>query len=299
MIPKTPTIEAEGSTEAVAGSVIGLGSLWTVRLAALMSILLLCFPSFSFLFHDLSPCEPRPLSILPVMILPYLAILFCIGLVRPSWRLKRGLAVSIWWSTPFLVLPLVLLFFRGTQESFSEAVAASSLGWKGAALLLGAQAGLLLGAIATYYSGRRERGDWKILVPGLHVLVPVLVLLIVVGIALPPPFDHPGPNEGSARSSVRSVVTAQITYSATTGKGSYAPDLDTLGEASLIDDLLASGIKDGYEFSTSSPTPLTITVLARPLEYGRTGCRGFFSDESNVIRWTREERPASQDDPPL
>jgi len=102
-------------------------------------------------------------------------------------------------------------------------------------------------------------------------------------------------NDASAVISTRKIVTSQTTYSA--GEGNYAVDLKALGDAALIDTLLASGTKDRWAFNTSGDTS-TFTVNARPLNYG-SGTRSFFSDESGIIRHTREDRPATVEDPPL
>jgi len=137
--------------------------------------------------------------------------------------------------------------------------------------------------------------------------------------------------EVSAISSVRKIVTSQNTYRTTLGTltGNYATDLEVLDEGlesvaeppvaepnstllesfgrtlrrveaglDLIDSALGSGTKDGYAFSTSGGAD-TFIVNARPLDYGFTGSRSFFSDESGVIRYTREDRPATVEDPPL
>ena len=104
--------------------------------------------------------------------------------------------------------------------------------------------------------------------------------------------------EASAYSSVRNISTSQIIYSATIGSGNYAIDLKALEDAGLIDSALGSGIKDGYAFSTSGDAS-TFTGNASPLTFGSTGTRSFFVDETGVIRYTREDRPATAKDPPL
>ncbi|HEX9596531.1 MAG TPA: hypothetical protein VF982_06595 [Anaerolineales bacterium] len=43
----------------------------------------------------------------------------------------------------------------------------------------------------------------------------------------------------------------------------------------------------------------TYTVTARPIRYGRSGVLGHFSNESGVVRTTREERAATAEDPPI
>jgi len=119
--------------------------------------------------------------------------------------------------------------------------------------------------------------------------------------------------EVSAISSVGAIGTSQITYRGE--RGNYATDLDALRIVAesgsrlerirrmqsgliLIDSALGSGTKDGYTFSTSGDAD-TFTVNASPLTYGSTGTRSFFSDETGVIRYTREDRPATVEDPRL
>jgi type IV pilus assembly protein PilA len=60
----------------------------------------------------------------------------------------------------------------------------------------------------------------------------------------------------------------------------------------LIDATLAAGSKSGYTISVVAtvgsvavPTP-TYTDLAVPVVVGQSGQRGFFSDQSGVIRYT-------------
>ncbi len=104
-------------------------------------------------------------------------------------------------------------------------------------------------------------------------------------------------SETSAISSVKKIVTAQFDYSEGSG-GGYAMTLVDLRSRGLIDSALESGVKDGYVFSMGSFGSV-FTVGATPLTYGSTGTRSFFSDETGVIRYTRESRPATAEDPPI
>ncbi len=62
--------------------------------------------------------------------------------------------------------------------------------------------------------------------------------------------------------------------------------------------------KDGYRYmyseaiSTNSQEP-AFTILARPIRFGQTGTINFFTDQSHVVRYTREDREASAEDPPF
>ncbi len=102
-----------------------------------------------------------------------------------------------------------------------------------------------------------------------------------------------------AISSIRNLVTSQVTYSETIGAGTYADSLDLLYSSMLIDSVLASGTKEGYTFIVSTGTGNdSFAVYATPITYDG-GSRSFFTDETGVIRYTAENRPATADDTPL
>ncbi len=102
-----------------------------------------------------------------------------------------------------------------------------------------------------------------------------------------------------AISSMRNVVTSQITYSETIGGRTYADSLDLLYSSNLIDSVLASGTKEGYTVTVSTGAGnATFTIYATPITYDG-GSRSFFSDETGYIRYTTEDRPATVEDKPL
>ena len=121
----------------------------------------------------------------------------------------------------------------------------------------------------------------------IELLIVVAVIGIIAAIAVPNLLQsRAAANEASAISSVRTIVTAQITFSATVGSGVYAANLAALTTASLIDQALGSGTKDGYNFvCTSGGGGTTFTVTAIPVTHKTTGTRGFFSNETGVIRY--------------
>lgn len=119
----------------------------------------------------------------------------------------------------------------------------------------------------------------------IELLIVVAVIGIIAAIAVPNLLQsRAAANEASAISSVRTIVTAQITFSATVGGGAYAANLAALQAAGLIDQALGSGTKDGYSFA-STGAATTFTVTASPVTQGTTGTRGFFSDQTGVIRF--------------
>ncbi len=144
-------------------------------------------------------------------------------------------------------------------------------------------------------SSTRGYSHW--LSVGLAVLI---VAALALAIALPELLQSCcASNEASAISSMRNIVTSQITYHATTGEGRYAPDLATLSSQKLLDSLLGSGRKNGYMYFLTGDGS-KFSIVTRPEVYNTgLGTRSFFSDETGVLRFTAEDRPATAEDDPL
>lgn len=90
----------------------------------------------------------------------------------------------------------------------------------------------------------------------IELLIVVVIIGIVAAIAIPNLLAaRSSANEGSAVSAMRSLHSAQMTYQGTVGSGRFAGDtlnsavaLRTLFSAELIDGVLGSGTKSGYNF---------------------------------------------------
>jgi hypothetical protein len=123
--------------------------------------------------------------------------------------------------------------------------------------------------------------------------------------------NRPAANEASAVGSVRTLNTAALTYAASFEEIGYPGTLASIGgngdqceppnpdHACLIDPVLASGEKSGYRFTFVRTGKDEYHVTARPIEFGTTGTRSFYSDQSGVIRMTSEDREPTVEDPPL
>lgn len=132
----------------------------------------------------------------------------------------------------------------------------------------------------------------------IELLIVVAVILIIAAIAIPNLIRSKiAANESSASGSVRSITTAQVTYSTTYGIG-FAPDLTSLGgsgvpctasstSACLLDPILTSGLKSGYSMNTaaSGANNINFVVTAAPAAPNVTGYRVFCSDETMVLRF--------------
>ncbi len=133
----------------------------------------------------------------------------------------------------------------------------------------------------------------------IELLIVVAVIGVIAAIAVPNLVQSKVvANEGKAISAVRSLGTAQVTYVTKNGAGSFAPDLNTLETAGLIDSVLGSGTTDTYMFSVTA-SGVTFEINASPLVYQTTGIRSFFADESGVIRYNTANARATASSPGL
>jgi len=145
----------------------------------------------------------------------------------------------------------------------------------------------------------------------IELLVVVAIIMVIVAIAIPNLLrTRMTANEASAVGSLSALNTACITY--LTLYGGYPPTLASLGpgnpassaSADLIDSVLSSGAKGGYEFSYSagprdgSGRVNVYSITAEPTSPGSTGQRTFYTDQSGVIR-SNDGAPANATSTPI
>ena len=130
----------------------------------------------------------------------------------------------------------------------------------------------------------------------IELLIVVAIILIIAAIAIPNLLrSRMAANEASAVGSLRTINTACVTYSTTYPNVGYPGSLAAMGPAAsatsasadLMDSVLSAGTKSGYTFTfaAGSGTPSTgYSVEANPISRGTSGQRGFYTDQSGVIR---------------
>ena len=133
----------------------------------------------------------------------------------------------------------------------------------------------------------------------IELLIVVAIILIIAAIAIPNLLRaRIAANESSAAASIRTLATAQITYSTTYPTVGYSANIASLGgsagvctpsssTACIIDSTLASGTKSGFVFASAGTTGTPATQFlstAAPLN-ASTGLKTFCGVEDGVVRF--------------
>jgi type IV pilus assembly protein PilA len=145
----------------------------------------------------------------------------------------------------------------------------------------------------------------------IELLIVVAIILIIAAIAIPNLLrSRLAANQASAVSSIRTINTAAMGYQTSWGNG-FPPSLAAIGtngsttitctNAELLDSVLSSTVKSGYQF-TFSPGVVQVNsssstcaagygysdgymIVGVPVSLGQTGQMSYCSDESGVIRF--------------
>jgi len=132
----------------------------------------------------------------------------------------------------------------------------------------------------------------------IELLIVVAIILIIAAIAIPNLLKaRRSANEGSATASMRTIGSGELLYRSTQGAFTTLAGLSADG---VIDNVLGAGSKSGYQFVASpgagTLAPLQFTATAQPLAIGgptASGTRYYFTDESQVIRYSLTAVPDS------
>jgi len=131
----------------------------------------------------------------------------------------------------------------------------------------------------------------------IELLIVVAIILIIAAIAIPNLLrSKMAANESSIVAALRTINTSSVAYS--TSYGQFPGTLASLGPAAspppnsttadLIDSVMASRTKSGYVITytgaVASGVVGSYTITAAPVTQGFSGQRGFFTDQSGVIR---------------
>ncbi|HUX10291.1 MAG TPA: prepilin-type N-terminal cleavage/methylation domain-containing protein [Terriglobia bacterium] len=156
----------------------------------------------------------------------------------------------------------------------------------------------------------------------IELLIVVAIILIIAAIAIPNFLrSRVAANQASAVGSLRTLSTAEFTYSSTYGQG-YSATLGALGPpASGLADSTHSGIvdsvlsgtatggasamtstKSGYRFTYSPGTVVngqivSYTITVDPVTRGTTGTNSYFVDQSGVVRQNSTTQASATDSP--
>jgi type IV pilus assembly protein PilA len=155
----------------------------------------------------------------------------------------------------------------------------------------------------TVLTGQRKRPNGFTL---MELLIVIAIILILMLMAIPTIGSlRKKANDTSAINSVQTIIKAEIQYESSYPANGYACSLPALGgdpaagppsptAAQVLQGDLTSGFKSGYIFTIGNCTKVTIngtdrytgyTVTAVPQTVGKTGDRGFCSDQFGTLKY--------------
>jgi len=136
----------------------------------------------------------------------------------------------------------------------------------------------------------------------IELLIVVAIIGIIAAIAIPNLLaSRRAANEGSAQSSLRTIHSSEATFQATVGNGAFGAlgtaalhgaGGATLAGQSLVDPVLATGIKSGYNFTIAenvAPTATTQAMFSAQADpqvdsgVSQSGTRQFCINEDGVM----------------
>ncbi len=132
----------------------------------------------------------------------------------------------------------------------------------------------------------------------IELLIVVAIILVIAAIAIPNLLRaRISANESSAAASVRKIATAEVAYTTTYPNVGYAAAIANLGGANpcspnsvtacILDEVLTTGLKSGYQFNALSfggPPTTTFVTGAAPSNFNITGVRDFCITTDGVLR---------------
>jgi type IV pilus assembly protein PilA len=142
----------------------------------------------------------------------------------------------------------------------------------------------------------------------IELLIVISIILIILAIALPKLNKATMyTKEMAAIATIsKTIHAAETQYMSQYGR--FAQSLQELGppssgastqaSADLISTDLAKGEKQGYKYSVTG-TPQGYQVNAEPVNFGTTGSRTFYSDQSMTVHAHQGQEPATASDPEI
>ncbi len=123
----------------------------------------------------------------------------------------------------------------------------------------------------------------------VEIMIVVAIIALLAAIAIPNMLRaRHNANETAAIAAMRTLSTALESHRANQTPVGYAFSIAQLGPAGsnppYIDPVLASGVKQGYRFIYNRTSNETFTLTSNPTAFRTTGTRGFYVDQTGVIR---------------
>jgi type IV pilus assembly protein PilA len=152
-------------------------------------------------------------------------------------------------------------------------------------------------------TGPRARAGFTL----IELLIVMAIILVIAAIAVPQMGKQlMAAHESATITEIQTIHQAEIQYYSQFGQ--YASALSQLGPpasgaagpsaAEIIPKNLADGHASGYVFTVTA-TPTGYAINANPEQFGSSGSRTFYSDQTLVIRNNYTQEPATVASPAI
>jgi hypothetical protein len=271
-------------------------------MAAGISLVLLALQVCRFAAWSMDPCTPRGMVgwVWPMFALvpPYVWISLRLRGHADPKIIGRALSVAMWWGVVnFVVAVIVIASNTGLRRSPEVMTSGDLLGWFAYA---GIQGILAISAGRAAWTMPGAESIWRLLF-GSTVRVGLYLLVLLLIALVPQPMIGRQPSEEArAIGQLRMLGSGQQAYE------SLHPER---GYAATVEELMAENFISPGAMVSTRWYRFTLTAGAQDLS-GRISsyqawatrleprhmCRSYFTDESGIIRVTKEDRPATAAD---
>ncbi len=121
----------------------------------------------------------------------------------------------------------------------------------------------------------------------VEIMIVVVLITLIATIAIPSLVrSRHNANETAAIGSMHTLMTAMQSFHTSQTPTTYPADLAALHAEvpQYIDSVLATGSKQGYNFTYALVSSNEFTLTATPISAHLTGTRSFFIDQTGVLR---------------
>ena len=278
---------------------------WTARIVSAF-VLLLCVASVVVALIKLYPPPLVAPFMLGALALPYLVVL--VGL----WREPNGIALVIGATWAILISILFSWIIIEISVRYGPLSSVGNLALLSVPLGLHIMLAISCLKLIQQLSDAPDDAWMRNFIGVTTIPVYVLVIVFIAGVISPGLHNPMNTNAARAVRSMRVLVECTRQFADAHPRLGYPADPTWIEaeEPNCLDSVLLGAStggepRSGYRYAyqvgelDDEGKATTFQIWGSPTDYGKSGKRGYYADETGFIRWTKEDRAATKNDPPI